>query len=352
VLAAAGLVGAGLALAAPAARGHPNGLSYLDLRPDGATVAAELEIAAAEVAHAVRLDANADGILDEGDVAAVRGALDAWLLASLRLSADGVVCDATPAGVQLRMNSVLRLGLRFRCARPPEQLLVRSLLPDLLGAGHVTAVVVHGPVERRAVLPGDAPTAVLDLRTPARAAFAAFVARLPAGARAALAGPGLWLLLALMFFLLPPGRRLAGALAFLGLAAALAVGLAGRWAPPVRAAGVSACVALALACLGAFRAAPPGRASSAGLCAVAGLVAGLALAADHASTALLADPPLAAAAGFALAWALVLAAAAGAARWLVAAAARRGLRGASGARIAAGLGLALAVVQLLRTLAG
>jgi len=238
---------------------HQVGLSYLDLAVDGAAVAGELDIQAVELAHAVRVDANADGLLDAGDVAAGEEALASFLVGSIRVEADGVPCEGHAQGAELRAPGVLRLRATWRCASPPDALQVRSLLPDTLGPGHATALAVRGRVESRAVLQGETTSVRVDLRSPSRARMATGGAFVLHGVRHILSGYDHVLFLLSLLLLGGTLRRTAGVATAFTLAHSVTLALAATRTVTLPSRFVESAIAASIAwvALENWRLAPP-----------------------------------------------------------------------------------------------
>jgi len=89
------------AAAAPAAHAHKASDAYLTLAVDGANVRGEWHIALRDLELAVGLDADADGRITWGELRARRGAVDAYALSHLRITAQGLACATRVASHQV-----------------------------------------------------------------------------------------------------------------------------------------------------------------------------------------------------------------------------------------------------------
>jgi hydrogenase/urease accessory protein HupE len=152
-----------LAWAGPAAA-HGAGLSYLDLKVDGARVEAALDIPAPDLQKALAIDANRDGIIDRDDVAAASRALGIWLATGLRLVSAGNVCRPSPGLPELRDDALVTVRASWSCDGPVERLELSSRLLETFGDGHSTFVrAVRGEVTAQALLNSRERAASLDL---------------------------------------------------------------------------------------------------------------------------------------------------------------------------------------------
>jgi hypothetical protein len=148
-------------LSAAAAEAHKPSDSYLELRADGARIAARWDIALRDLEDAIGLDADGDGAITWGELRLRQADISAYALPRLRLDADGEECTAGPAEHLVDEHSdgayaVLRLA--FGCPAPPRVLGVRDRLLFDLDPQH--RGVLHfrdGAAPRVAVLSADAP---------------------------------------------------------------------------------------------------------------------------------------------------------------------------------------------------
>lgn len=169
---------AALATLLPAgARAHGTGLSYLDLVVEGRRVEAALDLPAQDLARALFVDANRDGLIGRDDVERSQEALSRWLAASLRLVAGGGVCEASFAPSELRDDALVTVRARYACPGEVDRLELSSRLLDTLGRDHSTFVHARrGAVEAQALLNADDTAASLELvRATAGGTFVKFL---------------------------------------------------------------------------------------------------------------------------------------------------------------------------------
>jgi hypothetical protein len=125
----------------PEAHAHASGVAYLDLVVEGAVVSGALDVSATDVAQALRLDADGDGLLSKEDIASRSAATGRWLSSGVRVVSGGAVCAGEPVDAQLRDDQLLTIRARWRCPRPVDELALFTRLEDGLGEGH--ALFVH-----------------------------------------------------------------------------------------------------------------------------------------------------------------------------------------------------------------
>jgi hypothetical protein len=122
-------------------RAHASGVAYLDLVVEEGLVAGALDVAGGDVARALRLDADGDGVLSADDVSRTAPATARWLSSGLRFVAGDAVCAGEPVDAVLRDDQLLTIRARWRCPRRIDALALYNRLEAGLGEGH--ALFVH-----------------------------------------------------------------------------------------------------------------------------------------------------------------------------------------------------------------
>ena len=140
---------------AGAARAHKASDSYLFLKPEGATVHGQWDIALRDLDYAIGIDANGDGAITWGEVKAARAAIGGYALSRLRLRQPAGDCALVVDDLRIADHSdgaYAALVLGGHCPEPVRTLSIRyELLFDLdaqhrgllnldLGGGAVTGV--------------------------------------------------------------------------------------------------------------------------------------------------------------------------------------------------------------------
>jgi len=124
-------IAAALLLWATAASAHKASDSYLTLRPDGAALAAQWDVALRDLEQAIGLDADADGAITWGEVRARQDAIAAYALARLQIDGDGGACHSGPAALRIARHSdgaYAALTFAVACPQPPQALRLRYRL--------------------------------------------------------------------------------------------------------------------------------------------------------------------------------------------------------------------------------
>src|SRR5690606_20274814 len=97
------------------AAAHGTGLSYLELHVRGDRVVGALDVPGAEIARSLNVDADGDGALSSADLDAARVAIGRWLLATVRLVADGRLCTGEPGAVELQGDGLVVMKALWSC---------------------------------------------------------------------------------------------------------------------------------------------------------------------------------------------------------------------------------------------
>lgn len=160
----AALVLAAATALAPPAFAHQTGLAFLDLQVKGATVDGALDVPGTELAQALFIDANRDGLLDRSDIEASQKALCGWLASSVRLVSDGRLCEGRGVGAELREDLLVTVRAQWTCAGDVGELQLSSRISDSLGDAHSTFVrATRGSATAQALLTRTSGTATLSL---------------------------------------------------------------------------------------------------------------------------------------------------------------------------------------------
>lgn len=165
---------AALALAsllwAPAAHAHKPSDSYLNLSVDGARIEGRWDIALRDLELAVGLDADGDGALTWDEVRARHGAIAAYALSHLKLSAGGAACplEVTQQLVDSHTDGAYTvMMLRGACPAPVDTLAVGyTLLAELDPQHRGLLALRHGGATTSAILGPDNPQPQLRLAEP------------------------------------------------------------------------------------------------------------------------------------------------------------------------------------------
>jgi hypothetical protein len=124
-------------LAAAKAGAHEVGLSRGDYAVEGASVKAQVVFARKELIGLVAgLDADHDGALTAGEVAAARGAIEGALVGRIRVTGDGAACPGALERAELTEQDGIAVQAVYRCGRRPGQLAVELAFLDDLPFGH------------------------------------------------------------------------------------------------------------------------------------------------------------------------------------------------------------------------
>jgi hypothetical protein len=158
----AGLTLAGLFLSAAAARAHEQKASYVTLTLSPQHLEVEVAYRPSDLQSGFALDANGDGVLDPGELAAGSARVFAVIEQEIRVSADFVAVPLKRRESRLgadesgRPLGLFRMGARLE--RMPAEMSVATDFTDRLGNGHLYLVkVVDGPRVQQAVLTADHP---------------------------------------------------------------------------------------------------------------------------------------------------------------------------------------------------
>ncbi len=122
-------------LHAGGARAHSASSSYLHVDVAGKTLVVQWSIALRDLDYAIGLDSDGDGAVTWGELRQHAGAVNAYALARLRLSADGADCPFGPVtdlADQLSDGGYAVLRFQAQCAAVPRRVAVHyTLLFDL-----------------------------------------------------------------------------------------------------------------------------------------------------------------------------------------------------------------------------
>jgi hypothetical protein len=152
-----------LVFAGSRAGAHATSTSYLGLEAGGEVggLAARWDIALADIAWSVDLDADADRRISWGEVVAGRGAVTAFVLAGLDVSRGGLACTAHVRDLSLADHlgePYLSFDTQLACARAGPLRIATPLLFGLDASQRTLLKVVMGGAARSAVLaPGGPP---------------------------------------------------------------------------------------------------------------------------------------------------------------------------------------------------
>ncbi|QOY93796.1 HupE/UreJ family protein [Massilia sp. UMI-21] len=169
-----GLLASLLAVAAllwvPAAHAHKASDSYLNLAVDGARIDGRWDIALRDLELAVGLDADGDGALTWDEVRARHGAIAAYALTHLKLSAEGKACPLEVTGQLVDSHTdgaYTVLMLRGACPAPVQTLTVGyTLLAELDPQHRGLLALRHGEATASAILGPDNAQPQLRLAEP------------------------------------------------------------------------------------------------------------------------------------------------------------------------------------------
>lgn len=148
---------------------HSLGVSTgsISVAPDG-RVDADLVFAASELAGAVALDKNHDGLVTEVEVAAASPDLRALLTAGTEIDADGSACAATSEGAALVAGDGIELRASYACPAGAHTIGVTLFFLSQLTPQHRHALeVTAGARTVQALLSGASRYASIDLGRPA-----------------------------------------------------------------------------------------------------------------------------------------------------------------------------------------
>jgi hydrogenase/urease accessory protein HupE len=134
---AAALVGALLTGLAASAHAHEVGLSRGTYAIEGERVTAEVILSRREVSSLVPdLDADHDGQLLEGEIAAARPALERVIVDRVRVESGGAACPGALNDTRLAEEDGLIIRATYACAAPVAQARIDFPLLDDLAHGH------------------------------------------------------------------------------------------------------------------------------------------------------------------------------------------------------------------------
>src|SRR5262245_2561721 len=136
-LRAAALVGALVTGLAASAHAHEVGLSRGTYAIEGERVTAEIILSRREVSSLVPdLDADHDGQLLEGEIAAARPALERAIVDRVRVESGGAACPGALNDTHLAEEDGLIIRATYTCAAPVAQARIDLPLLDDLAHGH------------------------------------------------------------------------------------------------------------------------------------------------------------------------------------------------------------------------
>ena len=157
---------------APAASAHKASDSYLNLAVEGQRIEGRWDIALRDLELAVGLDADGDGNLTWDEVRARHGAIEAYALSRLKLSAGGADCplQVTQQLVDSHTDGAYTvLILRGACAAPVDTLSVGyTLLAEIDPQHRGLLALRQGSATSTAILGPDNPQQQLRVAEPAR----------------------------------------------------------------------------------------------------------------------------------------------------------------------------------------
>ncbi|GAB2844484.1 HupE/UreJ family protein [Pseudoduganella ginsengisoli] len=149
---------------------HKPSDSYLLLRVDGSHVAGQWDIALRDLDDAIGLDGDGDGQLTWDELRVRHGAIAAYAMARLQLSAAGQPCRLAPQGQQVdRHTDGAYTVLRFTatCAAPLQALHIGYRAFADIDAQHKGLLrVEYGDTVRTAILGADQPEQTIELVHP------------------------------------------------------------------------------------------------------------------------------------------------------------------------------------------
>jgi hypothetical protein len=152
------------------ASGHTLGLSTSDfeVQPSGA-VEARFVFASAEALRGVRLDRDGDGVVTEGEVAAARGELRAFVASGIDVAVDGERCPLTFRDATLQEIDGLVIRASYACAPARERVTATLYYLNDLGPDHreVARISAGGGTTEETVLTRDRREITLRMRAPA-----------------------------------------------------------------------------------------------------------------------------------------------------------------------------------------
>lgn len=155
---------------APGAQAHKASDSYLNLTVEGARIEGRWDIALRDLELAVGLDADGDGALTWDEVRARHGAIAAYALTHLKLSAGGADCplQVTQQLVDSHTDGAYTvLMLQGACAAPVETLAVGyTLLAEVDPQHRGLLALRHGAATSSAILGPDNARPQLQLAEP------------------------------------------------------------------------------------------------------------------------------------------------------------------------------------------
>jgi len=162
-----------LLLASGGARAHEPSTAHLTLARAGDAWEARLDVALRDLEDAVGLDEDGDGRITWGELRARGPAVDAYVLARLRLGGPAGDCDARVAGREVdRHAGAAYAVVRLRAACPPgaRELALRYDLLFDVDPQHRALVRVEGGAAgaQAAILAADRRTRALDAPAPER----------------------------------------------------------------------------------------------------------------------------------------------------------------------------------------
>lgn len=213
-----------------AAQAHSVGISRGDYRVVGAQITATIGFARAELALGLPELEAAEGNagLDEATTRAVQ----TWILARLRMVADGRACEGQAKRVEQSENDGITVSLVFDCAHPPVLLDTEADFVGSLSSGHrhlahfsfgrasTDVIAVRGQSSLRVTIPGESDSpATTGMGSQFRAFFTMGIEHI-------LTGYDHLLFLFGLLLVLGPIRSLIGAITAFTLAHSLTLGLA------------------------------------------------------------------------------------------------------------------------------
>jgi hydrogenase/urease accessory protein HupE len=121
------------------------GLSRGDYALRGAVVEAELVFEKGELAQLVPgADANKDGALDKGELAAGRAAIEASVVARIEVKGDGAKCPGSLVDAAPVEGDGVSLRAAYACAARPKSIEIKVGLFDDLAHGHRHLAALRG----------------------------------------------------------------------------------------------------------------------------------------------------------------------------------------------------------------
>lgn len=144
-----------LLLSPASARAHAIGASFVELQQQGPDVTLALGLHLGEAALFAPLDADGDGLVTEGELAAAGPTLAEALLADVGLAVEAGTCQRTTTRVAGEPGEGVRVEAGFRCPSPPAPTLSLAL-------GHLARLPGGHQAIGRAVLEGRERAFVAD----------------------------------------------------------------------------------------------------------------------------------------------------------------------------------------------